>query len=244
MFNSFDANLVSSGLPTECWDDISLHVHDPVCFTAAQSFGQIGLLSDASDVQAVVDTGASMTITSQRSDFISYQSMGGHVLKGITQGAAIAGVGMVHWQVEVNGRVVDLKLRALHVPESTDCLLCPQQLQQSLKLKKHSEISETSMVIHFDEGDCDCPYNSSNLPVITLSTPNAMKEQLAALNACVTKEANQNLTPPQKELLKWHYRLGHLGLQRVQALLRSGALGSHPLIKVAGSCERQMCSSW
>ena len=169
--------------------------------------------------------------------------MGGHVLKGITQGAAIAGVGMVHWQVEVNGRVVDLKLRALHVPESTDRLLCPQQLQQSLKLKKHSEISETSVVIHFDEGDCDCPYNSSNLPVITLSTPNATKEQLAALNACVTKEVNQNLTPPQKELLKWHYRLGHLGLQRVQALLRSGALGSHPLIKVAGSCERPMCSS-
>ena len=30
---------------------------------------------------------------------------------------------------------------------------------------------------------------------------------------------NQNLSPPQKELLLWHYCLGHLGLQHVQSLL-------------------------
>ena len=30
---------------------------------------------------------------------------------------------------------------------------------------------------------------------------------------------NHNLSPPQKELILWYYRLGHLGLQHVQSLL-------------------------
>jgi hypothetical protein len=59
-----------------------------------------------------------MTITAHRSDFISYKPMGGQVLKGITKGAQIAGIGVVHWQVEINGQAVDLKIRALHVPEA------------------------------------------------------------------------------------------------------------------------------
>jgi hypothetical protein len=121
--------------------------------------------------------------------------------------------------------------------------LCPQQLQQDFNLKQHATIGNESLVIYFNEGECACPYNSANLPVITLSSPNATKDQLVALNACVTKEMNQNLSPPQKELLKWHYKLGHLGLQRVQALIRSGALGSHPLLRAAGTCERPLCAS-
>ena len=111
-FNSFSAIKACCGNLSKCWDDLSLHVLDPICYEAAcsQSYGLIGLLSDAQDVQAIVYSGASMTITANRSDFISYKPMGGQVLKGITKGAAIAGVGVVHWQVEVNGQVVDLKI--------------------------------------------------------------------------------------------------------------------------------------
>ena len=35
---------------------------------------------------------------------------------------------------------------------------------------------------------------------------------------------NVNLTAPEKELLRWHYRLGHLGFKRVQFLMRTGVL--------------------
>jgi hypothetical protein len=36
----------------------------------------------------------------------------------------------------------------------------------------------------------------------------------------VLKQANSNLSPEQKELLSWHYRLGHIGISRVQTLLQ------------------------
>ena len=240
-FMDFD---VKSTDPWHRWDDLPLHVQDPACFVAcSESFGPIGLLSDAPEVQAYVDSCASLTVTPHRGDFIEYKPMGGKVLQGLVAGANIAGIGIIHWQVEASGKIVDLKIRALHVPDSADRLLCPQQLQQQLNMKRNSEIADKRLIIHFDEGDCECPYNEANLPVIMITSPTAIKAQLSALNVCVTQEANQNLSPPQKELLKWHYKLGHLGLQRVQALIRTGALGSHPLVRAAGTCERPMCSS-
>jgi hypothetical protein len=36
----------------------------------------------------------------------------------------------------------------------------------------------------------------------------------------VLKQANSNLSPEQKELLLWHYRLGHIGISWVQSLLQ------------------------
>jgi len=35
---------------------------------------------------------------------------------------------------------------------------------------------------------------------------------------------NSNLSEPEKELMRWHYRLGHPSLRRVQFLLQSGVL--------------------
>ena len=41
-----------------------------------------------------------------------------------------------------------------------------------------------------------------------------------------THSENHNLPEPHKELLRWHYRLGHIGLRTVQFLMRSGALAT------------------
>ena len=37
-------------------------------------------------------------------------------------------------------------------------------------------------------------------------------------------ETNHNLSEAEKELLRWHYRLGHIGFKKIQFLLRSGVL--------------------
>jgi len=37
-------------------------------------------------------------------------------------------------------------------------------------------------------------------------------------------EKNLNLTEAEKELLRWHYRLGHVGFKKVQFFLRSGVV--------------------
>ncbi|CAJ1940544.1 unnamed protein product [Cylindrotheca closterium] len=45
--------------------------------------------------------------------------------------------------------------------------------------------------------------------------------------ACIitsTLESNHNLSPAEKELLRWHHRLGHLNFSQIQFLLRTGVL--------------------
>ena len=37
-----------------------------------------------------------------------------------------------------------------------------------------------------------------------------------ALHACVSEESNQNLMCAKKEMLRWHWRLGHLSVASVK----------------------------
>ena len=228
------------------WQDLCTHVSDgwwnTLCCWMTQptaSFGPLGLLADAFDnTTAIVDTGASMCVSPFIDDFVHYQPESGRVLKGLTKGVTIAGVGVVRWNVEVNGKLVELKLRALHVPQSDVRLLSPQQLK-----KEHSpeiplmEIKAHSVKIQFAEGALECLCNESNLPVIQLTTPGQHESDLKALNACVMSEMNQNLTVSQKELLKWHCRFGHLALKDCQRILKSGAVGLNPVIKAASNVD-------
>jgi hypothetical protein len=68
----------------------------------------------------------------------------------------------------------------------------------------------------------------------------------------VLKQANSNLSPEQKELLLWHYRLGHIGIARVQSLLQKPRTNSFndrqtrlisPSNKKSSHCHPPLCSS-
>ena len=222
------------------------------------SFGPLGLLSGIPEPtvpsidmkEAFVDTAASLTVTPFRDDFIDYIPMEGTVMQGLSAGANIAGRGTIHWRLDVGNKIVDLKLRALHVPSTEHRLLCPQQLKKEHEpTPKAFTIEDDGVSLEFAEGTVFCPCNDSNIPVLSLSGVKESEEELKALNACVTLENNQNLSTAQKELLKWHCRLGHVALPRIQKLMKAGALGNHPKIKAAahldldkhpfkcGSCE-------
>ena len=151
---------------------------------------------------------------------------------------AVGGTGIVKWNVEVNGKVVELKLRALHVPSAGVRLLSPQQLLQEHPVPiQIIEVKNHSVRIQFEEGPLECPCNDSNLPVISISTPTQQASDLQALNACVMQESNQNITAAQKELLRWHCKLGHPALPDVQRIMRTGALGHSPLIRAASKVD-------
>ena len=60
---------------------------------------------------------------------------------------------------------------------------------------------------------------------------------------CVTEKANANLTVAQKELLRWHYQLGHLGMQHVQWLVRQGKLKVRGKPTSVANCEPPHCAS-
>ena len=54
----------------------------------------------------------------------------------------------------------------------------------------------------------------------------------------VTTKTNQNLTPSQKELLRWNFRLGHIGIQHVQWLIHTERLKLQVNETSVDNCER------
>ena len=158
-------------------------------------------------------------------------------MSGLTSKAAISGHGTIHWKIEVNGKEIDIYLNAFHIPSSHVRLLCPQQLLQAHPDARKIEILKSSVDISFGSlGTLSCLIDyRSNLPHLPLSFCETSDKQ--ALHACVLGEKNQNLTPAQKELLKWHIRLGHSGFKSVQAMLKTGSLGWTQLIKSAANLD-------
>jgi hypothetical protein len=63
----------------------------------------------------------------------------------------------------------------------------------------------------------------TNLP-ISVASSDPLSKPTTRANLCVTDEKNQNLSHAQKELLCWHFRLGHLNFKSIQLLLRSKTL--------------------
>ena len=178
------------------WSDFHTHVCNTSCLN---SFGPIGLLSAPSLFQAIVDTGASLSVSPHQANFINYQEHSGTVMKGLASGATIASRGMLDWHVEVGGKIVPLCLRAVHVPAVEQRLLCPQQILQELfpSIKEHS-IRDNHVLLNFPCGSLECPFNQSNLPVIQLCTPDELDCNFKALNACLLQETNHNLKATQK----------------------------------------------
>ena len=56
-------------------------------------------------------------------------------------------------------------------------------------------------------------YPKNNLPTHEATLSNQIEKEAKALTnvVCVTNEADQNITTLQKELLRWHFILGHIG---------------------------------
>jgi hypothetical protein len=82
----------------------------------------------------------------------------------------------------------------------------------------------------------------TNLP-ISMASCNSRTQPKACANLCVTDETNQNISQAQKELLRWHFRLGHLNFKSIQLLLCSKTLGESHLKRAAGLCPLPKCAS-
>jgi hypothetical protein len=66
----------------------------------------------------------------------------------------------------------------------------------------------------------------NNLPTSEAYSANDPFKAADALVATISEvhDANHNLTEAEKELLRWHYRFGHIGFKKIQFLLRTGVL--------------------
>ena len=193
-----------------------------------------GAMPADSSFKLIWDSGASHCITNNKQDFIGPIRSAGFLktLTGLARGLVIRGVGTVAWTVlDVNGKPRTLKLEAYLVPKSPVRLLSTAQLLQTYSGETIS-LDDQSATLSGIAGDpLRAPVKafvnpSNNIPDCAAFQLDELEQAALALNTMVTSvdPRNINLTEPQKELLRWHQRLGHLDFKKIQFLMRSGAL--------------------
>jgi regulator of replication initiation timing len=179
------------------------------------------------------DSGSSMSITNDHSEFMpnEYEALPrARTVTGIsTSKVKIQGVGMVSWSFEdANGNIRTLELPCLYVPDVKQRLLSTTSL---LKQYPNESISMSDGKFTLSGSSTTAPIeayidSNNNLPTTILCDPSVMMHQRTAMNSliAVVAEANQNLSEPEKELLKWHQRLAHIDMNKVKFLFRTGIL--------------------
>ena len=132
---------------------------------------------------------------------------------------------------DTDGMLQLIKIPAFYVPKRKVRLLSMTSLLQTYKDEK-IEIDETKLTLS------GIPSEPTKGTVITRVNPmNNLPTSLSyhygdtikamdALTMVISTvdEANLNLTEPEKELICWHCRLGHIGFRKVQFLMRTGVL--------------------
>lgn len=200
------------------------------------------------------DTGATVAVTFDRDDFVSYTptdpATGDTVLSGFAEGSPIVGAGTLAWTTTLSdGKGFTFRMPGVHVPVSNVRLFSPQSYSQLVKTQRGVEphFSGDSSLIHFDLLDghlLDIPYSpENNLPTMEMFRKPTVALNAQKLSNCVTATENQNLTIGQKCLLRFHFRFVHRGMKMIQALLKTGALGNSAEIKAAATCELPKCAA-
>ena len=193
-------------------------------------------MEDKDSFTIVWDSGASFCVSFDKADFTGPLKTlpKGSCIQGIANHLRIEGVGEVVWSImDTTGQLRHLKLPCYYIPKLKQRLLStsvftkvyPQNpitvTQGSLKVAANPSVPSESAIDVFVNP-------SNNLPVSTCFRHKALQATASAYNASVSAihSQNFNLSEPQKELLRWHYRLGHIGFRTVQFIMRTGVLAS------------------
>jgi hypothetical protein len=180
------------------------------------------------------DSGASISVSPSRAEFVGpyIKAPLAAKLMGIAKGMTIEGQGHVMWSFhDTAGMLRVLKVPAYHVPRIRARLLSTSSLLQTYK---GEEIVSTPYSMRLTGSPNDPTRGTvvahvnpiNNLPTTLTYNYGDTMEAAEGLSAVinVVNEANINLTSADKELLRWHHRLGHIGFKSVQFLMRTGVL--------------------
>jgi len=229
---------------------------------------RVSKTNKVSSFPILVDTGASVHISGHLSDFKGGKSgivpldRSKSSITGLTGECSAAGIGTIHWNLtDDDGKSRLVSGPGYYVPGATMRLLSPQTL-----FRQHNA---GRLVLDARVLTLELPFGGtltmnsakfdSNLP-ITQGRVVVERERLAQFASIglglayfgetaptdpyhqrVTESQNQNLTAPQKELLRLHNRNAHLGMQLLQQLIRDGRITSkHPQ---AVSCAPPKCAA-
>lgn len=211
----------------------------------------------------IFDTGASKCSIGICSDFVEYAPITQKViLDGIASGLPIAGYGVVKYNIYTgSNEPITLELKAYHVPGlNDDRLVSPQRIVTTNKLRGSFEAHcndddpESFAILRLREPgpywqftdpihQARIKYNhQNNLPELTGYFHDSHQEiEHSIFNAVkVTKEHNENLSRPQKDLLRLHFCLGHINMQHIQWLIRQGKVRCHNAKSIGKICHEDL----
>ena len=219
-----------------------------------ETFHQVCFV-DSDHLKIVLDTGATISVTPFRDDFIDWEQGTTPKLSGITADAEVCGVGTVLWKIrDDHGMVQEVRTRAYYVPQAQIRLFSPQSyfLEQTDKSKSMYMMNADGFAFVFGNGACRTMQwkdQQSRLPTVSLPNdrePTSPKDEKTAFNIGVLNDANHNIDNSQKTLLKSHWKMSHIGLSTVQALYRSRN-GEEPVLssphKRVNTCDLPKCAS-
>ena len=174
--------------------------------------------SNDDDLPVVFDTGASISVSPCKQDFILWEETGDlHTqLHGISGSTNVLGVGLVHWTVrDDKGRCRSIQTRAYYVPSAHVRLLSPQWYLYEQKSGTFMITPSESIFIFPGDKQSQLTFSMwndngmhSDLPIAYIVQPPTDRENeydKAYLQLNVLDPENVNLTLAQKDLMLWHF---------------------------------------
>jgi len=187
--------------------------------------------SNRDDLPIVIDTGGSKSVTPDRDDFIGEIRMADiSDLQGLSASTAVIGIGTVRWTIrDVFGSVRTIETEAYYVPSAAIRLFSPQKYFQEQQAGSLWCDAKRSVLTLADGSALEFPYNSgSNLPLmlpdkitqmgLTFEDSQLFESIGTSEFVTVADDVNENIPASQKELLKWHWKLGHVNFKWIQKL--------------------------
>ena len=201
----------------------------PSSFTSA-----INSSSKDNQFEVIWDSGASVCVTPHQGDFTTYdKNVDIQSVKGVNgTKSQIHGQGEISWSIiDVHGSLRTFKLKAYHIPSSKARLISTSYLMSKFRDESIS-IDNSGLKLSGSKFDKNCtPIIAYNNPVTHLPTSTAYKteatdgpSELLCQTVTTVSSGNKNLNESQKELIRWHQRLGHLEFKKIQHLMRTGVL--------------------
>ena len=193
------------------------------------------LLEKGDVINTIVDTGASISCSSNKAAFVPGSLVPLEEpwkIEGIGGALEVTHFGILNLElIADDGTVISIQHKAGYMPHLPVNLISPQRLAEYRKETLQDEQFEYKLnwagsKLCFPDGKVVTIRNDPNvrLPILPCFA-NALQTAKSLAMTCVTDEKNQNLTHLQKVLLQWHFKLGHVGFQTLQWIGRQGWLG-------------------
>lgn len=174
------------------------------------------------EVSFVVDTGASITITHNKQDFVSpIRCIQPTTLQGITFGLSVEGIGDAEYVFRMDNQHVSILLRnVLYIPSCSIQLLCPRHLTENTQhrqdgfnsLRDHGVLTCHGQVI-------TVPYHKgTGLPILTTASGTDAFDNFCS--AYASSSFNDSSTKPnQSSLSPVHFKQNLTAAQRAKLIL-------------------------